>query len=165
MHANPSLTIRPGRTGDAPLVLEFIRELAVYERLSHEVVATEADIERWVFGDPPFAEVLLAEWDGDPAGFALFFPNFSTFLATPGLYLEDLFVRPEFRGRGIGLALLARLARLAVDRGFKRLDWWVLHWNEPAIRFYQGIGARAMGDWLPYRLDGEALTALAENST
>ncbi len=161
MSAETPLTIRSGRFSDAALVLEFIRELAGYEKLLHEVLATRADVERWVFGDPPYAEVLIAEWDGEPAGFALFFPNFSTFLATPGIYLEDLYVRPAFRGHGIGQALLARLARLVVERGFMRLDWWVLHWNEPAIGFYRSIGARAMDDWVPYRLDGEALAEMA----
>jgi len=165
MPAHPSLNIRSGDHADAGLVLEFIRELADYEKLLHEVLATRDDVEQWVFGDPPYAEVLIAEWDGKPAGFALFFPNFSTFLATPGIYLEDLFVRPGFRGHGIGQALLARLARLVVDRGFKRLDWWVLHWNEPAIGFYRNIGARAMDDWLPYRLDGEALAEMAGKDT
>jgi GNAT superfamily N-acetyltransferase len=158
----PPLAIRPARKADAALILAFIRELADYENLLHEVVATAGEVETWIFCDPPYAEVLIAEWEGAPAGFALFFPNFSTFLATPGIYLEDLYVRPAFRGKGIGRALLRKLAQLAVSRGFKRLDWWVLDWNRTAIEFYRGIGARAMDDWVPYRLDGEALLAMAE---
>jgi GNAT superfamily N-acetyltransferase len=155
------LTIRSAVIGDSALVLDFIRELADYENLLHEVVATVEDVEQWLFCDPPYAEVLIAEWTGEAAGFALFFSNFSTFLATPGIYLEDLYVRPQFRGHGIGLALLSRLAKFVVERGFKRLDWWVLHWNAPAIRFYEHFGAHAMDDWVPYRLEGDALKAIA----
>jgi GNAT superfamily N-acetyltransferase len=161
MAETPALAIRPARKADAELILAFIRELAEFENLLHEVVATTDDIEHWLFGERNYAEVVIAEWGGGPAGFALFFSNFSTFLATPGIYLEDLYVRPEFRGRGIGQALLKRVAKLAVERGFKRLDWWVLHWNRPAIDFYRGAGARAMDDWVPYRLDGAALVSLA----
>ncbi len=163
MPVKASLTIRCASPQDASLILSFIRELADYENLLDEVVASVEDIQKWVFGERPFAEVLIAECGGEPAGFALYFPNFSTFLATPGLYLEDLFVRPEFRGRGIGQALLRELARLAISRGFKRLDWWVLNWNSPALKFYENIGARAMDDWVPYRLDGDALAAMAED--
>jgi diamine N-acetyltransferase len=162
MAADSSLVIRPARKADSQLIVAFIRELADYEQLLHEVVATAGDIERWLFRDPPFAEVLIAEWAGQPAGFALYFSNFSTFLATPGIYLEDLYVRPSYRARGIGRALLRRLAEIVLERGFKRLEWWVLSWNSPAIGFYRSIGARAMDEWVPYRLDGAALVSMAE---
>lgn len=155
------LQIRPAEPPDTPLVLEFIRRLAEYERLAHEVVATEEGLRRWLFGERRYAEVLIAEWDGEPAGFALFFHNFSTFLGRPGLYLEDLFVTPERRGHGIGRALLAHLARLAVERGCGRLEWWVLDWNEDAIRFYRSLGATPMDEWTVFRLTGEALDRLA----
>ena len=118
-------------------------------------------MENTLFGPVPAAEVLIAEWGSQPAGFALFFPNYSTFLAQPGIYLEDLFVLPEFRGRGIGKALLERLAGMAIERGYGRLDWSVLDWNQPAIDFYEGLGARALDDWMQYRLTGEALQRLA----
>jgi GNAT superfamily N-acetyltransferase len=152
-----SLRIRPAEAGDAGLIHRFIVGLAEYERLAHEVVATPEAVRETLFGTKPAAEVLIAEWDGIPAGFALFFPNYSTFLAQPGMYLEDLFVLPEYRGRGIGKSLLARLAATAVERGYGRLDWSVLDWNEPAIEFYKSIGARGLDDWTQYRLDGEAL--------
>jgi GNAT superfamily N-acetyltransferase len=153
--------IRPALVEDVPLILEFIRRLAEYERLAHEVVATETELESWLFGDRPYAEVRIAEWQGAPAGFALFFHNFSTFLGRPGLYLEDLFVAPEHRGRGIGRALLAHLAALAVERGCGRLEWWVLDWNADAIRFYRSIGALPMEDWTVFRLTGAPLAELA----
>lgn len=146
---------------DTPLILSFIRELAEYEKLSHEVVATEEALRESLFGERPFAEVLLAFVGEDPAGFALFFHNFSTFLGKPGIYLEDLYVRPEHRGAGAGRALLSHLAGLAVERGCGRLEWWVLDWNEPAVGFYKRIGARAMDDWTVYRLTGDALERLA----
>ena len=146
---------------DTPLILSFVRELAEYEKLSHEVVATEEALRDSLFGERPFAEVLLTFVEDEPAGFALFFHNFSTFLGKPGIYLEDLYVRPEHRGTGAGRALLARLARLAVERGCGRLEWWVLDWNEPAVGFYKRIGARAMDDWTVYRLTGDALERLA----
>lgn len=155
------MTIRPATGADVPLILDFIRGLAEYERLPHEVVATEERLRRTLFGARPAAEVLLAYCGTEPAGFALFFHNYSTFLALPGIYLEDLFVRPEHRGSGIGGRLLAELARLAVDRGCGRLEWSVLDWNEPAIRFYQRLGAVAMDDWTVYRVTGEALERLA----
>ena len=161
MPGNSSLTIRPARIEDSALILDFICELADYEKLLDEVVATVEDVETWVFGERAYAEVLIAEWENKPAGFALFFPNFSTFLATPGIYLEDLYVRPGFRGLGIGRALLSELAKEVLQRGFKRLDWWVLRWNATAINFYEDIGARAMDDWVSYRLYGEALEAMA----
>jgi GNAT superfamily N-acetyltransferase len=159
--AAPPLHIRAAEHADCATILEFIVALAEYERLRHEVTATVADLERTLFGERPGAEVVIAEWRGEAAGFALFFPSYSTFLARPGIYLEDLFVHPHLRGHGIGLSLLRHLARLAVERGCGRLDWSVLTWNEPAIRFYERIGARAMRDWTQYRLDGERLRALA----
>ncbi|HET7040887.1 MAG TPA: GNAT family N-acetyltransferase [Gemmatimonadales bacterium] len=155
------MTIRPATRGDVPLVLDLIRGLAEYEKLAHECVATEARLTETLFGARPQAEVLIASADGAAAGFALFFPNYSTFLARQGIYLEDLFVKPEFRGRGIGKALLARLAQLAVERGCGRLEWSVLDWNVDAIRFYQSLGAKAMDDWTVYRVTGEALGRLA----
>ena len=153
--------VREATVGDAPLILSFIRELAEYEKLSHEVVATEGALRETLFGERRYAEVLIGEHDGSPAGFALFFHNYSTFLGKPGLYLEDLYVRRAFRGSGIGRALLSRLARLAVERGCGRLEWWVLDWNEPSIGFYESIGAVPMDDWTVYRLTGEPLERLA----
>lgn len=157
-----ALKIRAASRGDCGLILEFIAELAEYEKLAHEVTASREDLEETLFGDHPAAEVIIAEWSGAPAGFALFFTNFSTFLARPGIYLEDLFVRPEFRGKGIGKALLRHLARVVVKRKGGRLDWWVLNWNRPAIEFYEDIGARGMSEWMPMRLDGAALGKLAD---
>lgn len=156
------LQLRPARRQDVPLILGFIRELAEYEKLSHQVVADEAQLAANLFGARPYAEVLIGEVDGEPAGFALFFHNFSTFLGKPGIYLEDLYVRPAVRGSGLGKALLVELARLAVSRGCGRLEWAVLDWNEPAIGFYQRLGARPQDDWTGYRLSGAALTDLAE---
>ena len=144
------------------LVLDLIRELAGYEKLSHEVVATEDSLSEWLFGDRPVAEVLVAEHGGEAAGFALFFHNFSTFLGKPGIYLEDLYVRPRFRRSGIGKSMLAHLARLARERGCGRLEWSVLDWNEPSIRFYESLGAVAMDDWTVHRMTGEALERLAD---
>ena len=157
----PPPTIRFATIDDASLVVTLIRGLADYERLAHEAVATEADIRESLFGARPAAEVLIAETDGEPAGFALFFHNYSTFLGQRGLYLEDLFVFPAFRGRGIGRALMVRLAQIAVERQCGRFEWWVLDWNEPSIRFYESLGARAMSDWTVYRLTGEPLAQLA----
>ncbi|HEX9668313.1 MAG TPA: GNAT family N-acetyltransferase [Thermoanaerobaculia bacterium] len=157
----PALRIVSAVAADLPLIHRFIRELADYERLLDAVTATEEKLRRTLFGPRPAAEVVLA-YDGDePVGFALFFPNYSTFLAQPGIYLEDLYVRPEARGRGVGRALLVHLARLAVERGCGRLEWAVLDWNESAIRFYKGIGARPMDDWITFRLTGDALARLA----
>jgi GNAT superfamily N-acetyltransferase len=158
----PSLQLRSAVRQDVPLILGFIRALAEYEKLSHEVVATEEAIAEHLFGATPRAEVLIAEWEGAPAGFALFFHNFSTFLARPGIYLEDVFVHPEYRGRGIGKALLLELARLARERGCGRFEWAVLDWNEPSIRFYESLGARAMKEWQLMRVTGEALDRLAD---
>ena len=156
-----TLTIRSATASDVPLILRFIRGLAEYERLLDECVATEELLHTSLFGPRPDAEVVIASLDGAPAGFALFFHSYSTFLARRGLYLEDLFVFPEFRGRGVGKALLKYLARLAVDRGCGRFEWAVLDWNESAIEFYESLGAVPMGDWITYRLTGDALARLA----
>jgi GNAT superfamily N-acetyltransferase len=155
------VSVRAASEEDVPLILSLIHELAEYERLSHEVVATEEALREHLFGERPVAEVMIAEEGTDPAGFALFFYSFSTFLGRPGIYLEDLYVRPEFRGRGMGRALLVHLARLAKRRGCGRLEWSVLDWNEPAIGFYKGIGASQVGGWTVYRVTGEALEELA----
>jgi len=155
-------TIREAARSDVPLILTLIRELADYERLAHEVVATDEGLAASLFGREPRAEVLIAEIDGAPAGFALFFHNYSTFLGRPGIYLEDLFVRPNARARGVGRALLARLAAITTERGCGRLEWAVLDWNASAIGFYQKLGATPMSDWTVYRLTGEALAKLAE---
>lgn len=156
-----ALTIRPVAEHEVPEVLKFIRELAVYERLEHEVVATEAALRAALFGPRPYAEVVFACVDGTPVGFALFFHNFSTFLGKPGIYLEDLFVRPAARGQGVGRRLLAWLARTALERGCGRLDWAVLDWNEPSIAFYHSLGAVAQDEWTTMRLSGGALERLA----
>jgi GNAT superfamily N-acetyltransferase len=155
------LHIRVATEDDVPLILRFIRELADYERLSHEVVATEDAVRATLFGNPRFAEVLIAGERDEPAGFALFFHNYSTFLARPGIYLEDLYVRPEMRGRGYGRAILKRLAAIARERNCGRLEWAVLNWNESAIRFYKSLGALPMDQWTVFRVTGEALENLA----
>jgi GNAT superfamily N-acetyltransferase len=157
----PGIAIRQATAHDVPLILSFIRELARYERLEHEVMATEDGLRESLFGATPGAEVLLAFAGKDPAGFALFFHNYSTFLGRRGIYLEDLYVRPAWRGRGVGRRLLATLARLTRERGGGRLEWWVLDWNESAVRFYRSLGARAMDEWTVYRLSGAALDRLA----
>lgn len=156
-----ALTIRSATAHDVGEVLSFIRELAVYEHLEHEVVATEADVHAALFGPRPYAEVALACLDGRPVGFALYFHNFSTFVGKPGIYLEDLFVRPAARGLGAGKLLFAYLARTALERGCARLDWAVLDWNEPSIGFYRSLGAVDQSEWTTYRLDGAALERLA----
>jgi GNAT superfamily N-acetyltransferase len=157
----PEVEIRIATEDDVPLILSLVKELAEYERLSHQVVATEEVLRDSLFGERRVAEVLIGHRGGEPAGFALFFHNFSTFLGRPGIYLEDLYVRPRYRGMGFGKALLARLAKLAKERGCGRLEWWVLDWNEPAIRFYKALGAVPMEDWTVYRLAGESLDELA----
>ena len=157
--------IRAAVADDVPLILDLIRALAEYERLAHECVATEDRIRESLFGERPAAEVLIAEADGQPAGFALFCHNYSTFLARPGIWLEDLFVRPAHRGCGVGRALLARLAAIAIERGCGRLEWAVLDWNESAIGFYKGIGAVPLDDWTTFRLTGTALDRLATPSS
>jgi GNAT superfamily N-acetyltransferase len=154
------LTIRPAAPEDAPLVLRFIRDLAEYEKLAHEVVLGEAEVREVLFGPAPRAFCDIAEWDGEPAGFCVWFYNLSTFWGRHGIYLEDLFVRPEHRGRGVGRALLAGLARRCVEQGLPRLDWAVLDWNVDAIRFYEGLGAQVVSDWRICRLTGEALQAM-----
>lgn len=156
-----ALAIRPAVPGDAPLVLTLVRELAAYERLSHEVDATEALIDAALFGHHPRAFCDLAEWAGEPAGFAVWFYSFSTFRGRHGIHLEDVFVRPGCRGRGIGRALLAGLARRCLDEGLARLEWSVLDWNEPALGFYAALGAEPVAGWVRQRLDGEALAVLA----
>lgn len=159
-----SLTLRPARPDDADLVLRFIRELAEYERLLHEVKTTRADVERLLFGDAPRAFCDIAEIDGAPVGFALWFYSVSTFEGRHGIYLEDLYVSAEHRGAGAGKALLAGLARRCRDEGLARLEWAVLDWNAPSIAFYDSLGASAKTDWITRRLSGEALQRLAEGN-
>ncbi|MCA0376720.1 MAG: GNAT family N-acetyltransferase [Gemmatimonadetes bacterium] len=155
------LALRAATRADVPVIRALIEGLADYERLRHECVATDAQLEATLFGARPYAEVVLAEWEGAVAGFALFFHNYSTFLARPGIYLEDLFVQPALRGHGIGKALLVHLAHLAVARGCGRLEWSVLDWNVDAIGFYTKLGARPNDAWTVYRVTGDALTHLA----
>ena len=154
-------TLRPAFVADCGLILGFIRDLAEYERLAHEVVATEAGLAATLFGPHPGAEVAIAERDGAPVSFALFFTSYSTFLGKPGLYLEDLFVRPAARGKGVGLSLMIHLAKLCVVRDYGRFEWSVLDWNEPALRFYAALGARPQAEWTVQRVTGDALVALA----
>ena len=156
-----ALSLRAAIAADLPLIAALIRELAEYERLADEVRFDEAGLGEQLFGARPYAEVVIGELDGVAQGFALFFHNFSTFEGKPGIYLEDLFVRSEARGNGLGKALLAQLAALAVERNCARLEWAVLDWNAPAIGFYRGLGARAMDEWTTMRVDGPALAALA----
>lgn len=152
-----ALQIRPARPGDEALILDLIRELAEYERMADEVEATPDHLTRSLFGDDAVAETVIAEWSGETVGFALFFRNFSTFVGRPGLYLEDLYVRESHRGRGIGKALLLHLAGIARERGYGRMEWSVLDWNQPAIDFYNSLGARSLSDWTVFRLDEAAL--------
>ena len=159
------LKIRPATVEDVELILQFIRDLAEYEREPQAAVATAEDIVRDGFTGEPKFRVLIAEWNGKPAGFAFYFYNYSTWLGRPGLYLEDLFVKPEFRGHGIGKALLARLAKIALDENCARMQWQVLDWNTPSIEFYERLGGKIMKEWLTVRLVGEDLKALAEKST
>lgn len=156
-----SLAIRFAQPSDLDTICDFIRALADYERLAHEVRTDRATLECHLFGPRPMAEVLIAEEAIGPVGFALFFHNFSTFEGRPGLYLEDLFVVPEARGKGVGKALIVRLAQLALERDCARFEWWVLDWNQPAIDFYRSIGAKPMDEWTVQRVEGEALRALA----
>ncbi|MDF2690843.1 MAG: family N-acetyltransferase [Gammaproteobacteria bacterium] len=148
---------------DVALILSFIKELAEFEKLAHEVVATEAILSESLFGSRPYAEAIIAYVNQMPVGFALFFHNFSTFLGRPGLYLEDLFVKPEARGLGIGLKMLSYLAKLAKERNCGRFEWWVLDWNSPAIEFYKRIGARPMDEWTVFRVSGDQLEQLAQS--
>ena len=156
------LTLRPAVPSDAALIVSYIRELAEFEREPEKAVATDADILRYAFGDHPLVWVTMAEWDGEPAGFALWFLNFSTWEGKPGIYLEDLFVRPRFRGNGIGKALLKHLAAIAAKEGWTRFVWQVLDWNTPAIEFYVVHGAKVMRSWLTCRVEGDAIGRLAE---
>lgn len=157
-----TLNIRPATKEDIPLVHWFIRALASYERLEDEVVVSAEMLEKNLFSENPFAQTLIAEWDNNPAGFALYYYNFSTFLGKPGIYLEDLFVKPDYRGLGIGKSLLRELARLAAEQDCGRLDWAVLDWNEPAINFYKKLGAEAQHEWTGFRLSGQSLHQFAE---
>ncbi|QJU16662.1 GNAT family N-acetyltransferase [Blautia pseudococcoides] len=156
-----NLTFRNAERKDTLLILQFIKELADYEKMQNEVVADEATLETWIF-DKQKAEVIFALQDGKEVGFALFFHNFSTFLGRAGIYLEDLYVKPECRGKGYGKALLKKLASIAVERGCGRLEWWCLDWNKPSIDFYLSLGAEAMSDWTVYRIAGDTLAQLAE---
>lgn len=156
-----TLTIRTATPADLPLIAQLIRDLAVYEKMADEVRFDEAVLGENLFGPRPYAEVVIGELDGTPQGFALFFHNFSTFEGKPGIYLEDLFVRPEARGSGLGKALLSHLAKLCVERDCARLEWSVLDWNDPAIGFYKKLGARLMDEWTVMRVDGDALNSLA----
>jgi GNAT superfamily N-acetyltransferase len=156
-----AVQVRAATVADVPALLGLIRELAAYEKLADQVVATETDLHAALFGARPTAEAIVADGDGQPVGFALFFHNFSTFVGRPGIYLEDLFVRPGFRRRGIGKALFTEVARLAVERGCGRFEWSVLDWNAPAISFYRSAGALPLSGWTVFRLDGEALVRAA----
>jgi GNAT superfamily N-acetyltransferase len=161
MSAKKTVTIREAGPQDCGLILQFIKGLAEYERLAHEVQATEETLRETLFGKRAHAEVLIAAVDGSPAGFALFFHNYSTFLSKPGIYLEDLFVLPAQRGAGAGKALLIRLAQIAKERGCGRFEWSVLDWNQPAIDFYKSLGAKPMDEWTIFRVTGNALDELA----
>jgi len=162
MTTTQSIRIEPATERDIPLILTFIKELAEYERLSEQCVATEALLRETLFGEKKFAEVVIAYYEDKPAGFEIFFHNFSTFLACPGIYLEDLFVFPNFRGKGIGKALLVYLARIAKERNCGRFEWAVLDWNEPSIAFYKKLGAIPLDDWTTFRVAGKALDTLAK---
>lgn len=156
--------IRSATSADVPVILSFINKLAVYEKLAHEVTATEAGLQETLFGERRYAEVVIAYHHGQPVGFALFFHNYSTFLGKPGIYLEDLYVDEDQRGKGFGKALLIHLARLAEERNCGRLEWSVLDWNEPAIKFYQSLGAVPLDEWTVFRVTGAALATLANTS-
>ncbi len=164
MSTTSTFKIRPAREADAPVILSLIKELAEYEHLSHEVVASENDIRKTLFSEHPFAETLIGEYGGLPVSFALFFYNFSTFLGKPGIYLEDLYVQPEHRGKGFGSKMLAHIAGLAKERNCGRFEWSVLNWNTPAIKTYEKLNAAPMKEWILYRLSGEALNKLADGS-
>jgi GNAT superfamily N-acetyltransferase len=159
-----SLQIRQATRADVPVIAWFIRQLAEYERLSHEVVTTEEALQESLFGERPVAEAVLGYFEDKPVAFAVFFHNFSTFLARPGLYLEDLFVLPDMRGKGFGRAMLAHLAQIARDRKCGRFEWAVLDWNEPAIQFYKKLGAEPMSEWTVFRMTGKAIDRLAVDS-
>lgn len=165
MKIQTDFAIRPARVEDVPVILELIRELATYERAPNEVAATEEQLVDVLFGERPAAEVLLAFEGKSPVGFAVFFHNFSTWLGRPGLYLEDLFVKPEKRGKGYGRALLVDLAKIARDRGCGRMEWAVLDWNEPAIKFYRALGAKPMEEWTVFRLTRDGIAKLAQSES
>ena len=158
------MVIRPAAEFDIPVILDLIRQLADYERLAHQVVATEERLRETLFGATPAAEVLLVDYERESVGFVVFFTTYSTFLAQPGIYLEDLYVKPDLRGKGIGLALLQRVAAIAIERGCGRVEWGVLNWNEPSIRFYKSREAEPLEEWTKYRLTGRALAELAGNA-
>lgn len=160
---DPHIKIRIAEKEDTPLILAFIKELAEYERLSHEVTTNEINLQKTLFEGRKVAEVLIAEYREQAAGFALFFHNFSTFLGKPGIYLEDLFVKPELRGNGIGKMLLTYLTKIATERDCGRIDWWVLDWNEPAIDFYENLGAKAMREWTVFRLEEKRISEMAKS--
>jgi GNAT superfamily N-acetyltransferase len=155
------LEIRKAQKSDVPLILYFIKELAIYEKLLHEVTATEELLEKNLFGEKSVAEIVIASFENKDVGFALYFHNFSTFVGKPGIYLEDLYVSPEYRGKGFGKILLKYLANLAIERDCGRLEWWVLDWNESAINFYKSLGAKSMDEWTVFRVTGEDLVELA----
>ncbi len=159
--AIPDFVLREAQAEDCGLILSLIRELAEHEKLAHEIVATEEVLRETLFGEHPAAEVIIGEWQGKAVAYALFFHNFSTFTGRPGIYLEDIYVKPEMRGRGYGRSLLTYVARLAVERKCTRMEWSVLDWNEPSIRFYRSLGAVAMDEWTVQRLDGSSLDAVA----
>ena len=158
----PDFVLRKATVEDCPLILSFIRELAEYEKLLHEVVASVETLAETLFGEVPYAQSVIGEYRGTAVGYALFFHNFSTFTGRPGIYLEDLYVQPHMRGQGFGKCLLAYLARLAFNKGCTRVEWSVLDWNEPSIQFYRSIGAAPMDEWTVQRLDGEALASFAK---
>ncbi len=161
--SNPDFTIRFATKDDVLLILSFIKQLAEYEQLAHEVIATEDILKETLFGEHKGAEVIIGEYKKEAVGFALFFHNFSTFLGRPGLYLEDLFIKPEMRNKGLGKIMLSFLAHVAKERGCGRLEWWVLDWNTPSINFYKSLGAKPMDEWTVFRLTGEALETLASD--
>jgi GNAT superfamily N-acetyltransferase len=158
----PNFAIRKAEKQDAKLILDFITQLAIYEKMLDDVVSTEESLSNYLFGDTPFAYVLIGEYHNQPVGFALFFTNFSTFLGRPGIFLEDLFVLPEFRGKGFGKTLLAFLAKLAVNNNFGRVEWTVLNWNTPAIDVYKSLGAKQMDEWSIFRLTGDNMIDLSK---
>lgn len=157
----PNFSLKPAAAADVPVILAFIKGLAAYEKLSHEVVATEESLRETLFGERSYAEVIIGYFEREPVGFALFFHNYSTFLGRPGIYLEDLFIKPEMRGNGFGRVMLTYVARLAHERGCGRFEWAVLDWNEPAIKFYESLGAKPLNEWIVNRVTGAALARLA----
>lgn len=159
---NPDITLRTANENDTPIILSLIKELAEYEKLSHEVLADENKLKTTLFGEKKFAEVIIADYKNEPAGFALFFHNYSTFLGKPGIYLEDLYVKTDLRGKGIGKILLTYLGRLAVERNCGRIEWAVLDWNEPSIQFYINLGAKPMDEWTVFRVTGDSIKNLAD---